>query len=115
MMISSSMLWAQSSIYDLGPKKVTSPIVSDAQFDLQFDWPVGIGGGEAGIETNGNYIYTSKWNGSGEYYKYQMDGNLHRANNGNWRSCCQGLRLMALIFTVLLLLQPSSRWTLTML
>jgi hypothetical protein len=74
MMISSSMLWAQSSIYDLGPKKATSPIVSDAQFDLQFDWPVGIGGGEAGIETNGNYIYTSKWNGTGEYYKYQMDG-----------------------------------------
>jgi hypothetical protein len=73
-LITSSVLWAQSSIYDLGPKKATNPIASEAMFDLQFDWPVGIGGGEAGIETNGNYIYTSKWNGTGEYYKYQMDG-----------------------------------------
>jgi hypothetical protein len=41
--------------------------------DLQFQYPVGVGGGEAGIETNGNYIYTSKWNGS-EFYRYSMDG-----------------------------------------
>ena len=46
---------------------------SDELFDLQFDWPVGIGGGEAGIECDGSYIYTSKWNGS-EFYKYELNG-----------------------------------------
>ncbi len=46
---------------------------SDALFDLQFDWPVGIGGGEAGIECDGNYIYTTKWNGA-EFYKYELNG-----------------------------------------
>jgi len=74
LMISSGVLWAQSSSLDIAPKKAPSTIASDALFDLQFDWPVGVGGGEAGIETNGNYIYTSKWNGTGEYYRYNMDG-----------------------------------------
>ena len=46
---------------------------SKAQFDLQFEWPVGVGGGEVGIETDGNYIYTTKWNGS-DFYRYGMDG-----------------------------------------
>jgi hypothetical protein len=41
--------------------------------DLQFQYPVGGGGGEAGVETDGNYIYTTKWNGS-EFHKYSMDG-----------------------------------------
>ncbi|MCD4730355.1 MAG: hypothetical protein K8R74_07135, partial [Bacteroidales bacterium] len=71
--ITAGMLWAQSS-YDIGPKKPIQPIASDAIFDLQFEWPVGVGGGEAGIETNGTYIYTTKWNGTGEYYRYGMDG-----------------------------------------
>lgn len=47
---------------------------SDELFDLIWEMPVGVGGGEAGIETNGNYIYTTKWNGTGEYYRYAMDG-----------------------------------------
>jgi hypothetical protein len=42
--------------------------------DLQFEYPVGVGGGEAGIETDGNYIYTSKWNGA-NFYKYDLEGN----------------------------------------
>jgi len=46
---------------------------TDALFDLLFDWPVGVGGGEAGIECDGNYIYTTKWNGS-EFYKYDLTG-----------------------------------------
>jgi hypothetical protein len=46
---------------------------SDALFDLQFDWPVGIGGGEAGIECDGNYIYTTKWNGA-DFYRYELNG-----------------------------------------
>jgi len=42
-------------------------------FDWQFEWPVGVGGGEAGIETDGTYMYTTKWNG-GTFYRYAMDG-----------------------------------------
>jgi hypothetical protein len=41
--------------------------------DLQFQYPVGVGGGEAGIETDGEFIYTTKWNGAG-FYKYGIDG-----------------------------------------
>lgn len=41
--------------------------------DLQFEYPLGIGGGEVGIETDGNFIYTSKWNGA-DFYKYDLDG-----------------------------------------
>ncbi|MCF8368403.1 MAG: T9SS type A sorting domain-containing protein [Bacteroidales bacterium] len=73
-LISVSVLWAQTSVSDIGPKKPFAPIASDALFDLQFEWPVGVGGGEAGIETDGNYIYTSKWNGTGQFYRYGMDG-----------------------------------------
>ncbi|HQO08284.1 MAG TPA: T9SS type A sorting domain-containing protein, partial [Bacteroidales bacterium] len=43
------------------------------EFDLQFEYPVGVGGGEAGIEADANYIYTSKWNGS-DFYRYDHDG-----------------------------------------
>ena len=46
---------------------------SDDLFDLQFDWPVGVGGGEAGIECDGNFVYTTKWNGQ-DFYKYDLDG-----------------------------------------
>ncbi len=48
---------------------------SDEMFDLQFSWPVGVGGGEAGIETDDSYIYTTKWNGA-DFYKYDLSGNL---------------------------------------
>ncbi len=40
--------------------------------DLQFEFPVG-GSGEAGIETDGNYIYSTKWNGD-SFYQYEIDG-----------------------------------------
>ncbi len=46
---------------------------TDDLFDLQFEWPVGVGGGEAGLETDGTYMYTSKWNGT-TFYRYAMDG-----------------------------------------
>ncbi len=52
----------------------SEPIPSDDLFDLQFDFPVGVGGGEAGIETDGDYIYTSMWNGVGDFQKYDIDG-----------------------------------------
>jgi hypothetical protein len=41
--------------------------------DLQFQYPVEIGGGEAGVETDGEFYYTTKWNGA-EIYKYGIDG-----------------------------------------
>lgn len=55
------------------PQIKSFPIESKAQFDLQFEYPVGVGGGEAGIETDGNYIFTTRWNGN-EFYKYSLDG-----------------------------------------
>ena len=43
--------------------------------DLQFEYPLTGGSGEAGIETDGLYIYTTTWNGAG-IHKYDLDGNL---------------------------------------
>ena len=55
----------------------TSPgnqvIPSDADYDLQFEFACGDATGEAGIETDGDYIYTTKWNGTG-FFKYELDG-----------------------------------------
>lgn len=41
--------------------------------DLQYQYPVAQGGGEAGIESDGNFIYTTKWN-TGDILKYNLDG-----------------------------------------
>ena len=46
---------------------------TDDIFDFQFSYPVGVGGGEAGMECDGNYLYTTKWNGNA-FYKYELDG-----------------------------------------
>jgi hypothetical protein len=46
---------------------------TDELFDLQFSFPLGVGDGEAGIECDGNYFYTTKWNGN-VFYKYELDG-----------------------------------------
>ena len=65
------------SINDVDINAVTNshvtPYQTDDLFDYQFDFPVGFGGGEAGIETNGTHIFTPKWNGS-EFYAYDLDG-----------------------------------------
>ncbi len=47
---------------------------TDELFDLYFEWPQGIGTGEAGIECDGNWIYTSKWDGTA-FYRYDLNGN----------------------------------------
>ncbi|MCD4695380.1 MAG: T9SS type A sorting domain-containing protein, partial [Bacteroidales bacterium] len=47
-------------------------------FDLQFEYPVSGEQGEAGIETDGLYIYTTKWNGA-KIYKYNIDGTFVEA------------------------------------
>ncbi len=64
------------SIVDADINAVTNPhatTVTDDLFDYQFDFICGDASGEAGIETNGDYIYTSKWNGDG-FFCYEMDG-----------------------------------------
>ncbi|MCB0824497.1 MAG: carboxypeptidase regulatory-like domain-containing protein, partial [Bacteroidales bacterium] len=48
---------------------------SDDLYDLQFQYPVSGGGGEAGIESDGTNIYTTKWNGA-QILKYDLEGNL---------------------------------------
>jgi len=41
--------------------------------DLQFEYPAENGYGEAGIETDGNYLYTTMWN-ENNINKYDLDG-----------------------------------------
>ncbi|HPR58621.1 MAG TPA: T9SS type A sorting domain-containing protein, partial [Bacteroidales bacterium] len=48
-------------------------ISTDADYDLQFEFACGDASGEAGIETDGDYIYTTKWNGTG-FFKYEING-----------------------------------------
>ncbi len=75
MILSSSILFAQSNA-DVDPNAVTNPhatTITDDLFDHQFDFICGDASGEAGIETNGDHIYTSKWNGDG-FFCYEMDG-----------------------------------------
>ncbi|MCF8397826.1 MAG: choice-of-anchor J domain-containing protein [Bacteroidales bacterium] len=44
-------------------------------WDTQFEFPCGDATGEAGIESDGNYIYTTKWNaGNGTFFRYETDG-----------------------------------------
>jgi len=64
---------SNTEVMDKGPNSKPVPIPSDAQFDLIFEYPCAVGGGEAGIETDGIYIYTTKWNGD-RFYKYSNDG-----------------------------------------
>lgn len=62
-----------NGLIDKDPNAKTTPISSDDMFDLIFEYPCGVASGEAGIETDGNYIYTTKWNGT-DFYRYGMDG-----------------------------------------
>ena len=64
------------SVVDADINAVTNPhatSVTDDLFDPQFDFICGDASGEAGIETNGDYIYTSMWNADG-FQCYEMDG-----------------------------------------
>jgi hypothetical protein len=42
-------------------------------FDLLYSFPVGVGGGEYSVATDGEYIYTAAWN-STTFYRYELDG-----------------------------------------
>jgi len=44
--------------------------------DLQFQYEAMGSSNEAGIETDGNYIYTTEWGGNG-FFKYDMEGNFN--------------------------------------
>ncbi|MFC1898370.1 T9SS type A sorting domain-containing protein [Candidatus Cloacimonadota bacterium] len=59
---------------DPNGKIVEFPSNTDDQFDVQLAVPTGVGGGEAGFETDGTYMYTTDWNGI-ELYRYDMSGN----------------------------------------
>jgi uncharacterized protein (TIGR02145 family) len=88
MIIGSSVLFAQNNIKeqiknkdritntDVDPNVKVNPYATtftDDLFNEHFQFPCGDCSGEAGIETNGDYIYTSKWNGEG-FFCYEMDG-----------------------------------------
>nr|NQU91948.1 hypothetical protein [Bacteroidota bacterium] len=61
-------------INDAAPGAVPGPVqYSDDIYDLEFEYPCAVADGEAGIETDGNYIYTSKWNGD-LFYRYDLIG-----------------------------------------
>jgi hypothetical protein len=47
---------------------------TDDPFDLQFEYACADATGEAGIETDGTYIYTTLWNGT-QFVKYDLFGN----------------------------------------
>jgi len=45
------------------------------QWDVHFSYPTIYNDGEAGAETDGDYLYTTQWNaGSGSFFKYDLDG-----------------------------------------
>jgi hypothetical protein len=46
---------------------------SDDNYDLQFEYACAVATGEAGVETDGSYIYTTLWNGT-QFCKYEMNG-----------------------------------------
>ena len=64
-------------------------------WDLQLNFPCGDGSGEAGAETDGVKIYTTKWNGSasaGTFFSYELDGTF----NGDFTiSGCGNIRDLA--------------------
>ncbi|MBU2650812.1 MAG: carboxypeptidase regulatory-like domain-containing protein [Bacteroidetes bacterium] len=43
------------------------------QWDVQYSYPVAVGQGEVGMETDGLFLYTTKWNGNA-FYKYDLQG-----------------------------------------
>ncbi|MCB2221140.1 MAG: carboxypeptidase regulatory-like domain-containing protein [Bacteroidetes bacterium] len=60
---------------DKAPNAKTETVPSEDIFDLIFDYPCAVGAGEAGIECDETYIYTTKWNGD-QFYKYDLTGTL---------------------------------------
>ncbi|MDY0285754.1 MAG: carboxypeptidase regulatory-like domain-containing protein [Bacteroidales bacterium] len=75
---------------NVNPNTEGSPTVREIEvtggtrdmFDLQFSFACGDASGEAGAETDGAKIYTTKWNGSatlGLFFSYELDGTFNGA------------------------------------
>ena len=58
---------------DPSPSYQQTAIPSDEIFDLIDHFPVGVGGGEYSVTTDGDHIYTAAWNSTG-FYRYETDG-----------------------------------------
>ncbi|MEA2096988.1 MAG: T9SS type A sorting domain-containing protein, partial [Candidatus Cloacimonadota bacterium] len=56
-------------------REIDDAVLSDVLFDLQFQYDCYDASGEAGIETDGNFIYVPLWNGS-DYLRYNLDGSF---------------------------------------
>ncbi len=55
--------------------KVTGNSSTRDIWDVQYNFPTFFNGGEAGTESDGEYIYTTQWNaGNGTMYQYATDG-----------------------------------------
>ena len=73
-LITKSTMKGEERISEVSPSFIPREVqYTDAEYNLQFEYPCAGSTGEAGIETDGNYIYTSLWNGT-EFCKYEMDG-----------------------------------------
>jgi hypothetical protein len=60
---------------EAAPESFAGPVqYSDDPFDLQFEFACAVATGEAGVESDGMYIYTTLWNGT-QFVKYDLDGN----------------------------------------
>ncbi len=90
LLFSSSMLFAQVNVFleeyqrtsTPDPNVDYSPMVSNVKisnssnrdtWSFQFNFPTAVGGGEAGAESDGQFIFTTKWNGA-YFYQYNLDG-----------------------------------------
>jgi hypothetical protein len=60
---------------EVAPGSYAGPVqYTDDPFDLQFEYACADATGEAGIESDGTYIYTTLWNGT-QFVKYDLQGN----------------------------------------
>ncbi|RLB67213.1 MAG: hypothetical protein DRH04_08295 [Deltaproteobacteria bacterium] len=70
---------SQAMVANADQASTVTRIEYDAQnnsrvtWDLQFSWPTFYNDGEAGVECDGNFIYTAQWNGT-RFSKYTLDG-----------------------------------------
>ncbi len=79
------VVYVGPQLHAVGPNVDAAPVVTVIEFenadnsrvmgDFQFSFPDADASGEAGCESDGDFIYTALWNGS-NYIKYDLDGNM---------------------------------------
>jgi len=65
---------------DTAPSSGTPVETSRAMFDLQFDYPNGVGGSHYSLASDGSFLYSSNWQsvaGSQVVHKYNLNGTFH--------------------------------------